>query len=484
MLNDPYATLSVTNVGNLKGSPNVAPPSLPDPFPGEYRISDLLGEGSFGKVWLAHDLNLGWQVALKTLKLSGQSQGSSPVLAALRKEAKLLAAVRHPNIVQVHAWRQSGDEHYLVLQFVPGGSLADRVKAGPLPWQDAARYIADAGEALIEVHTCGIVHRDIKPANILWDSARDEALLTDFGVSSRLAEPGTVAGSPAFMALDAWDRKISPALDVYGLAATLFCLIAGEVPFPGKGIPNLLSQIQQGLPDPDPRCREMPEAIERVIRSGLAQEPNQRPGLKDFVESLRASLNQLLADTLAPTVEPTRAMPVNLKLMVSREITSNVYKPVATTQPKTSGLTRDMRKVPRQPEQVSLRTGDRVRVEVVVDQPGHVTVFNVGPSGTLNLLYPDDVSETAPPLLEANKPLHVLDVEMTPPKGRERLFAIWSRHQLSVRPDQLLGMAGSADAQVSKPYQATRDMVRVRSSMQELGTKGSHAVVLGLDHEA
>jgi len=175
-------------------------------------------------------------------------------------------------------------------------------------------------------------------------------------------------------------------------------------------------------------------------------------------------------------------MPVNLKLMVSREIRTNVYQPVATTQPKTIGLTRDMRKVPRQPEQVSLRTGDRVRIEVVVDQPGYVTVFNVGPTGTLNLLYPDDLSETAPALLEANQPLHVLDVEMTPPTGRERLFAIWSRRHLSVRPDQLLGMVGSGEALASKPYQATRDMVRVRKSMQELDTKGWHVAVLELDH--
>lgn len=485
MLDDPYATFSVANMGNLKDNPNVAAPSLPDPFPGEYRISDLLGEGSFGKVWLADDLNLGWQVALKTLKLSGHSKGSSPVLAALRKEAKLLAAVRHPNIVQVHAWRQSGDEHYLVLQFVPGGSLAERVKAGPLPWQDAARYIADAGEGLLEVHARGIVHRDIKPANILWDSARDEALLTDFGVSSRLAEPGTVAGTPAFMPLEAWERKISPALDVYGLAATLFCLITGEVPFTGKKIPTLLSQIQQGLPDPDPRCREMPETIERVIRSGLAPEANQRPGLKEFVETLRASLNQLLVNALVPTVEPTRPMPVNLKLMVSREVQPGTYEPVTTTRPKTVGLTRDMKKVPRQPEQACLRTGDRVRIEVVVNQPGYVTVFNVGPTGNLNLLYPDELDPRAPsPPMQPHRPLHVLDVEMAPPTGRERLFAVWSRSPLPLALADLHSLsereaAGAAD---SVAYRATRDMTRLRKSVQQLRLEDWHAVVIEVDH--
>jgi len=82
-----------------------------------------------------------------------------------------------------------------VLRYVEGGSLAGRLKKdGPLDWKDAARYVADVGEALVEAHTCGVIHRDIKPANILWDAKRDEALLTDFGVSSHLAEPGDAGG--------------------------------------------------------------------------------------------------------------------------------------------------------------------------------------------------------------------------------------------------------------------------------------------------
>ncbi|MGA7499264.1 MAG: serine/threonine-protein kinase [Isosphaeraceae bacterium] len=485
MLDDPYATFSVAKIADFKDRPKVAAPSLPDPFPNEYRVCNLLGEGSFGKVWLADDLNLGWQVALKTLKLSGQSAGNSPVLAALRKEAKLLAAVRHPNIVQVHAWRQSGDEHYLVLQFVPGGSLAERVKAGPLPWQDAARYIADAGEGLLEVHARGIVHRDIKPANILWDTPNDEALVTDFGISSRLAEPGTVAGTPAYMAPEAFDGQLAPALDVYGLAASLFHLITRELPFPGKGLENLKAQKRRGLPDPDPRCQGMPEAIERVIRSGLAPEPSQRPGLKVFVETLRTSLNQTLVDTLVPTTDTNRPAPVNLKLMVSREVEPGVYQKVTTTRPKTVGLTRDMKKVPRRPEQVILHSGDRVRVEVEVDRSGYTTVFNVGPTGNLNLLYPDELDPRAPsPPMQPHRPLHVLDVEMAPPTGRERLFAVWSRSPLPLALADLHSLtereaAGAAD---SVAYRATRDMIRLRKSVQQLRLEDWHAVVIEVDH--
>jgi serine/threonine protein kinase len=182
------------------------PVALPQPFPREYVIRGLLGEGSFGKVWLADDLNLGIPVALKTVRLHGGVEQRSRALAGLQKEARILAQLRHPNVVQVHAWRQAGDGHYLVLQYVRGGSLKARLEAGgPLGWRQAARYVADVAEALGHVHARGLVHRDIKPANLLWDEVGDEVLLTDFGVSAWLAEAGQgeAAGTAWYMAPEA-----------------------------------------------------------------------------------------------------------------------------------------------------------------------------------------------------------------------------------------------------------------------------------------
>src|SRR5262249_4130800 len=148
---------------------------LPDPFPGEYTLRAFLGEGSFGKVWLADDLNLGIPVALKTLRFAGPSEAGAQALAALCNEARTLAGITHPNIIPVYALRRAGEGHYLALQYVAGGSLAERVKReGPLPWHRAARYAADVGEGLAAVHARGVVHRDIKPANILWDPDKDE----------------------------------------------------------------------------------------------------------------------------------------------------------------------------------------------------------------------------------------------------------------------------------------------------------------------
>ena len=189
-----------------------------------------------------------------------------------------MTQVEHPNVVRVYAWVTVHEHHYLVMQYVSGGSLADLLKSeGPLDWQRAARYVADVGEGLLEVHARGIVHRDVKPANILWDPRKDEAMLTDFGVAARLADPATVAGSIPYMAPEAFDGRVSPSLDVYSLAATFFHLVTGSAPFPSPRIADLKEEIGRGLPDPDPRCAGLPEPLERIIRAGLTADPDDGP---------------------------------------------------------------------------------------------------------------------------------------------------------------------------------------------------------------
>jgi len=472
-------------------SPPPADPPLPDPLPGEYQVLRLLGRGAFGEVWLAREMTpLARLVALKTLRPGGDPASREQRLDALRHEAQLLAQMRpHPNIVSVYTWRQAGDEHYLVLQYVSGNSLEERLREGPLSWEDAARYVADVGEGLLHVHGQGLVHRDVKPANILWDQERDEAVLTDLGISIRLDGPGGVGGTPLYMAPEAFAGRVTPRMDVYSLAATLFRLTTGAYPFPAPdGCKDftalsaaLRAQIERGLPDPDPRCAGLPERLERLIREGLAADPERRPDLATFVEALRGGLNQSLADSLAPPPGAGRPAPVQLHLRISREMTPGVYRPVAATV-RPVHLSRNMGRV-SPPEQVTLKTGDRVRVEVLTDQTGYVTVFNVGPSGDLSLLYPEaSAAPGAPPMVWANQPLNVLDVEMQPPAGRERLFAVWTRRPLPLQPAQLQGIADRGEMPASSPYQATRNMVKMKQSVEAMPPGEWHAVVLELDH--
>jgi hypothetical protein len=279
-------------------------------------------------------------------------------------------------------------------------------------------------------------------------------------------------------------------VDVYSLAATLFRLVTGQVPYP---VPlhsdgrvdeaELVRQIEQGLPDPDPRCAGLPAPLEQVIRSGLTPFPELRPDLRTFLSRLRSTLNQLLADALPrpPTPGP---IPVNLRLVVSRQSGSGVYEPVATTRPGPDRTTRDMKKVPRPPEQAPLRTGDRIRIEVQADRDGFLTVFDVGPTGNLNVLYPEELpggGESAA-LVKANQPLHISEVEMVPPAGRERLFAVWSLFPLPLRREDLLSLTRQQETSGSSSYRATRDMKRVHDAIQTLAPGAWHVDVLELDH--
>ena len=282
LLDDAFAV----HATELTGSPpvEVSSDSTTMPAVPGYLVVRLLGSGGFSEVWLAQDLNLfRRQVALKTIKPRTPSEKRRSALEALRKEAQLLVSVRHPNLVHVLNWLGLEEDPALVLQFVPGGSLSDRLeREGSLDWQIAGRYVADVGEGLLAVHARGIVHRDVKPANILWDPDIDEAILTDLGVGVRLDEPTSLGGTIPYMAPEAFDGIISPALDVYGLAATFFTFVTGQKPFTGTTIADLRLQARQGLPVPDPRCSGMPEPLERIVRSGLSADPERRPSTGRF----------------------------------------------------------------------------------------------------------------------------------------------------------------------------------------------------------
>jgi serine/threonine protein kinase len=459
--------------------PPTPPPAggLPQPFPDDFLVTDLLGEGSYGKVWLAEDLHLPRQVALKGLRFAADSEIGAATLAALKKEAGFLTEIRHPNVVQVLFWRQAGGQPYLVLEFVSGGSLAGLVKKEPLPWDRAARYVADVAQGLLAVHAKGVIHRDIKPANILWDKESDEAKLTDFGVAGRLAEARTVTGTRAYMAPEVFSGRASEASDVYGLSATLFRLVAGEVPFRADDPEDQVRLIERGLPPDDTRFSGLPARLEEVIREGLAPLTERRPALREFADRLRGGLNQSLVDDVAGVVAGG-----GLRLVVSRQDRTGTWRPLAATHQPTGGRSRDMRKVPREPDRVQVRTGEWVRIEVTSDRDGFVTVFNVGPSGNLNLLHPDHPAPPdAPPDVRAGKPLLISDVVFDPPSGRERLFAVWSPLPLPLTERDLRSLVTEKEAENTRSYRASRDMKRVK---QVVLSGESRVVALELEHNA
>src|SRR5262249_12058006 len=194
------------------------------------------------------------------------------------------------------------------------------------------------------------------------------------------------------------------------------------------------------------------------------------PGPDSTTESAPEAAPQ---DPDQPTTEPEppRATEVTVRLIVSRQVGPNKFVPVAATAAtREPPASRDMKTVPPPPEQVRLRTGDRVRIEVVADRPGYLTVFNVGHTGNLSLLFPDESLRGvvfAAPIVPANQTVQVLDVEMTPPAGRERLFAVWTRMPPPLALDRLQSLVEPTGKKslASRPYVATRDINPVPQSI-------------------
>lgn len=455
---------------------------IPDPFPGEFRLVRELGQGTFGTVWLAEDLTpLHRQVALKFVRIRLSRRFDA--VEALHREARMLASLHHPNIVPVYTWKEPSNPETppcLVLRFISGGSLESVVKRdGPLPWHVATRYVADIADGLLALHGRDIVHRDVKPANMLLDPVTDEALLTDLGVAVRLSDPATVGGTLPYMAPEAFDGVISPALDVYGLAASLFWLVTGQRVFDADDRIALIGAIASGLPGVDPRFAGLPRPVEELIRAGLTPDHAARPALSEFAALLRGNLNLLLADRLGET--PGAKPSGGLRLLVSLREPDGTVRPVASSVPPPETIFRDMRRVPAEPQRVTLQTGDRVRIEVVSDRPGYVVVFNIGPTGRLNLLHPASLHAPQQPL-RAGQTLPIVEVEMTPPAGRERLVAVWTSTPLPLRLDELRSLDPTQPPAVSPQYLATRDMARVGESLTRVAGE-RQTVVLELDHQ-
>jgi eukaryotic-like serine/threonine-protein kinase len=201
---------------------------------GRYRLEREIGRGGSGTVHLALDEVLGRRVAMKRIGLIPGSDDAE--LERAEREARLAAALNHPHVVSVFDLVDAEDVRWLVMEYVDGQTLSDRVRAsGPLEATEAARLLAQAADALVEAHRLGIVHRDVKPSNILI--AGGAAKLNDFGIARAVDDPsltqtGLVTGSPAYLAPEvASGSAATPASDVWSLGATLYHAVTGVPPY-------------------------------------------------------------------------------------------------------------------------------------------------------------------------------------------------------------------------------------------------------------
>ncbi len=262
-----------------------------------HRVVRLLGQGGMGRVYLGEDDTLGRQVAVKVML--GGHEPNSESRARFLREARAMANVEHPNIVRIYSFGEEKDGAFIVMEYVDGEMLADRIARGPLPVDEAlriARQVVDALEAAWEKQ---IVHRDIKPSNVLIDR-RGQVRVADFGLAkpldisgrseSSLTQTGYMLGSPHYIAPEqANGQECDFRADIYSLGIMLYEMLAGEKPFKGT---SPFSVVAQHLHDPLPSLlvkradvpRNVIELIERMTQKNRDQRPASYAEIRDALE--------------------------------------------------------------------------------------------------------------------------------------------------------------------------------------------------------
>lgn len=249
---------------------------------GRYELARRIGAGGMATVWEARDTVLDRAVAVKVVDLA---VADDPALAErLQREAVAAASITHPDVVTVHDAGVADGVAYVVMTLVEGRDLAAVLaERGPLPVVDALRLGARLAGALAAVHAAGVVHRDLKPANVLLEG--EDVTLVDFGIASldraqaSLTATGTVIGTAQAMSPEqARGETATPASDVYGLGCLLTTALTGAPPFEAG---SAVAVLQRHLEDEPPSLRErradVPEAVDRLVRSMLAKDPADRP---------------------------------------------------------------------------------------------------------------------------------------------------------------------------------------------------------------
>jgi len=266
----------------------------PDSLPG-FDLLEPLGEGGMGVVYKARQLGLKRIVALKMV-LGGRRAASKELIRFLA-EAEAVAAVKHANVVQVYEYGEHDGRPYLAMEYLPGGSLAERLKAQKrFDAKDAARLLTKLALGVQAAHEQGIVHRDLKPWNVLYDEA-GEPKVTDFGLAKRgegndLTGVQAVMGTPAYMAPEqakGGTKFVGPAADIYSLGVILYVCLTGRKPFDDPDSIALLRKVAEEEPvRPSKQVKVgVPRDIELICLKCISKEPAERyPTAKSLAEDL------------------------------------------------------------------------------------------------------------------------------------------------------------------------------------------------------
>ncbi|MFO0881488.1 MAG: protein kinase [Gemmataceae bacterium] len=301
---------SRSDTGPPRDLPFLEPSSDPGVLglPGKYEVIEEIGRGGMGVVLKAFDTQLNRLVAIKVL--AAGMAGSDTARVRFTREARAAAAVCHDHVVAVHSVDEVNGLPYLVMQYIAGESLQDRLdRVGPLEIEDVLRIGHQTSAGLAAAHAQGLIHRDIKPANLLLENGLSRVKITDFGLARLaddigLTQEGVVAGTPAYMSPEqARGEPVDHRTDLFSLGCVLYTMCAGRSPFTAETTMGVLRRVCESNPTPlsaiDPR---VPPWLEELINRLLEKDPSRR------LQSA-AEVTQLLEGYLAHRGQPATVRP-------------------------------------------------------------------------------------------------------------------------------------------------------------------------------
>lgn len=279
---------------------------------GRYHILEQLGEGGMATVYKAYDTRLETDVAVKVIRTENILPSVlEKSLKRFEREAKSLAKLTHPNIVKVTDYGEHEGKPYLVMSYLPGGTLKERLKSGAIPWQEAVQLLVPIAHALEYAHEHNLIHRDVKPSNILL-TEKGQPMLTDFGVAklfdvdetAELTGTGMGIGTPEYMAPEQWTGHVTPQTDIYALGIVFYEMVTGRKPYMADTpAALLLKQANDPLPRPRSFVAGLPDAVEKVLFKALAKGLEDRyQGMGEMVKAMEG----LLAGKQVKEARPVR----------------------------------------------------------------------------------------------------------------------------------------------------------------------------------
>jgi serine/threonine-protein kinase len=258
-----------------------------------YRITDKLGEGGMGEVYRAHDERLDRDVAIKVLPEAVAKDADR--LARFEREAKLLASLSHQNIATLHGLEEHDGQRFLVMELADGETLADRIKKGPIPVDDALPIALQIAEGLEAAHEQGIIHRDLKPANVMlspegkvkildfglakaWQPEEDDAELTHSPtLTAQMTAAGVLLGTAAYMSPEqARGKPVDKRADIWAFGCVLWEMLTGGRLFTGDTVSDVLASVLKEAPDLEALTADTPAPVRRLLSRCLAKDPRDR----------------------------------------------------------------------------------------------------------------------------------------------------------------------------------------------------------------